>query len=100
MHGTAAAQNASATIDIEALDSSGNWPLSVEVKGLPRLPKGSYYEMFLTRHGKPLAACGIFTVAGSPSTVRLTMPPTIKHYDGWIVTRETPGSARTVVLTT
>ena len=101
MHGTAAAQNASATIDVEALDSSGNWPLSVEVKGLPRLPKGSYYEMFLTRHGKRLAACGIFTVAGSPSTVRLTMPPTIKGYDGWVVTRESPGNnAHPVVLTT
>ena len=101
MHGTAAAQNASATIDVEELDSSGNWPLRVEVKGLPRLGKGSYYEMFLTRHGKRIAACGIFTVAGSPSTVNLTMPPTIEGYDGWVVTREIPGSrAHPVVLTT
>jgi hypothetical protein len=100
MHGTAAAQNASATIDVEALDSSGNWPLRVKLKGLPQLPKGSYYEMYLTRHGKRIAACGIFTVAGSPSTVRLTMPPTIKGYDGWIVARERPGVHGPVVLTT
>jgi Anti-sigma-K factor rskA, C-terminal len=101
MHGTAADQNASAKLDIGELDSSGNWPLRVVIHGLPSLPKGSYYEMYLTNHGKAIAACGIFTVAGNPSTVRLTMPPTIKDYDGWIVTRESTGSStHTVVLTT
>jgi hypothetical protein len=101
MHGTAAAQSASATIDIEEVDSSGNWPLRVVVRNLPRLSKGSYYEMFLTRNGKRLAPCGIFTVAKSPSTLRLTMPPTLKGYDGWIVTREHPGSLQgPTVLTT
>jgi hypothetical protein len=102
MHGTGVVQNASATIDIGAVDSSGNWPLRVVIHGLPRLPTGSYYEMFLTKDGKPMAACGIFTVAGNTSTVRLTMPPTLKqHYDGWIVTRESPDSkAHPVVLTT
>ena len=101
MHGTATDRNASAKIDIGELDSSGNWPLRVVIHGLRPLPKGSYYEMFLTNHGKVMAACGIFTVAGNPSTVRLTMPPTIKNYDGWIVTRESPGShGHPVVLTT
>jgi hypothetical protein len=101
MHGTAGAQNASATIDIGTVDSSGNWPMKVVVRGLPQLSKGSYYEMFLTNHGKPTAACGIFTVSGSTSTVHLTMPPTITGYNGWIVTRENPANnAQTVVLTT
>ncbi len=101
MHGTGIDQTASATIDIGGLDSSGNWPMRVVVRNLPRLSNGSYYEMFLTRHGKPIAACGIFTVAKSPSTFRLTMPPTIKSYDGWIVTRESPGrNGHPVVLTT
>lgn len=101
MHGTAADRNASAKIDIGEVDSSGNWPLKVEIHGLPPVGKGSYYEMFLTRHGKAVAPCGIFTVAGDSATVRLTMPPTLKNYDGWIVTRERPGSSpSTVVLTT
>ena len=100
MHGTAVAQNASAKIDVEEVDSSGNWPLRVVIHGLPRLSKGSYYEMFLTKNGKPWAACGIFTVAGDSSTIHLTMPPTIKGYDGWIVTRESPTRPRQVVLTT
>jgi hypothetical protein len=101
LHGTGIAQNASARIDIGTLDSSGNWPMRVVLRGLPRLPNGSYYEMYLTRHGKPVAACGIFTVSGSPSTVHLTMPPTAQHWDGWIVARETQGVAgHRVVLTT
>jgi hypothetical protein len=100
MHGTAAAENASAKIDIDEVDSSGNWPMKVVVQGLPSLSKGSYYEMFLTRHGKPLAACGIFTVAKSPATIHLSMPPTVTGYDGWIVTRESPGRQHQVVLTT
>jgi hypothetical protein len=101
MHGTAADRNASANIDIGELDSSGNWPLRVVIRGLPQLQKGSYYEMFLTKNGKTIAACGIFTVADNPSTVRLTMPPTLKDYDGWIVTRESPGGhSHPVVLTT
>jgi hypothetical protein len=102
MHGTGIAQNASGRIDIEALDSSGNWPLRVVLRGLQRLPKGSYYEMYLTRHHKPVAACGIFTVSGSPTTVHLSMPPTAKGWDGWIVTRETQGAhdGHRVVLTT
>jgi hypothetical protein len=100
MHGTAAAQSASARIDIDEVDSSGNWPMNVVVRGLPTLSKGSYYEMFLTRHGKPLAACGIFTIAKSPATIHLSMPPTVTGYDGWMVTRESPGRPHQVVLTT
>ena len=100
MHGTAAAQNASARIDIDEIDSNGNWPMKVVVRGLSPLKKGSYYEMFLTRHGKPLAACGIFTVAKNPATIHLTMPPTVRGYDGWMVTRETRGQTDQVVLTT
>jgi hypothetical protein len=102
MHGTSSAQAASATIDIGEADSSGNLPLRVVVHGLPRLPSGSYYEMFLTNKGKTVAACGIFGVAGANSTVKLSMPGgVIGHYDGWIVTRESArGNSHPVVLTT
>jgi hypothetical protein len=101
MHGVGSAANASATIDIGAPDKSGNWPLQVKVRGLPKLPTGAYYEMFLTRNGKPVAACGIFGVAGRTSTVRLTLPRSVGRYDGWIVTREQRRStSHSVVLTT
>jgi hypothetical protein len=100
MHGTAAAETASANIDIEEVDTSGHCPIKVVVRGQTLHSKGSYYEMFLTRHNKPLAACGVFTVAKSPATIHLTMPPTLTGYDGWIVTRESPTRPSQVVLTT
>ena len=101
MHGTAAAQNASATIDLGNLDASGNWPLRVELRNLPALPRGGYYEMFLTKNGKPAASCGAFAASGSSSTVRLNAPYNLKRFGGWVVTRHLPGSHKdSVVLST
>jgi hypothetical protein len=101
MHGTAIAQTASATIDLGDIDQSGNWPLRVELRNLPSLPRGAYYEMYLTKHGKPVATCGTFVTSGSSSTVRLNAPYSLKRYDGWVVTRNLPGSrTNPVVLTT
>jgi len=101
MHGTAVEQNASAKIDIGELDSSGNWPLRVVIHGLPRLSKGSNYEMFLTKNGKPAASCGAFAASGSSSTVRLNAPYNLRRFGGWVVTRHLPGSNKDpVVLST
>jgi hypothetical protein len=100
MHGTGLAQNASATIDVGKRDAGGNWPLRVVVRGLKPLPHG-YYEMWLTQHGKPVAACGTFDVGTGESKVRLNAPYDIRGYDGWVVTRETRNStAHPIVLTT
>jgi len=101
MHGTRVANAASATIDVGILDQSGNWPLQVEVRNLPSLPRGGYYEMFLTRSGKPIADCGTFAASGATETVRLNAPYNLKRFDGWVVTRHLPGAHRdAVVLTT
>ena len=101
MQGTAQAANASATIQVGKADEAGNWPLKVVVRGLKPLPKGQYYEMFLTRAHKAAATCGTFRVASSGDTVRLNAPYNFRSYDGWIVTRERPGSNQhPVVLTT
>jgi hypothetical protein len=102
MHGVGQAQAASATIDIGALDSDGNWPLQVKVRHLAPAPKNGYYEMFLTRHGKIAATCGTFNVHGSTATVRLNAPYNLGHFDGWVVTMERPGTStgHQVMLTT
>jgi hypothetical protein len=101
MYGTAATA-ASAQIQIGKRDARGNWPLRLEVKGLPKLKNGGYYEMYLTR-GKHIWTCGTFA-AGGPQTVkvRLTVPYDFKNGDGWIVTKELPGSSTPgpTVLTT
>ena len=102
MHSTIAASTASAVIHVGKADSAGNWPLKVNVKGLPELPKGQYYEMFLSRGADQRAAsCGTFRVSGSSQEVRLNAPYRIRNFNGWIVTREQPGSNKhPVVLTT
>jgi hypothetical protein len=101
MHGTALAQGASATIEVGELDDSGNWPLKLVVHGLGPLPQGSYYEMYLTRRGRPVATCGTFTVARRRASVLLNAPYKLRSYDGWVVTRESVGGGtRPIVLRT
>lgn len=101
MQGTAQAANASATIQVGKADEAGNWPLKVVVRGLKPLPKGQYYEMFLTLGHKAAATCGTFRVAKSGDSVRLNAPYNFRSFDGWVITREVPGSNRhPVVLTT
>ena len=59
MHGG----NALALLRIAPKDSAGNWPMQLEVNNLPRQHDGhAYYELWLTRNGKPLAPCGTFRV--------------------------------------
>jgi hypothetical protein len=101
MQGTAQAANASATINVGKADEAGNWPLKIIVHGLKPLPKGQYYEMFLTSGHQAAASCGTFRVAQSGDTVRLNAPYNLRRFDGWIVTLERPGSGKhPVVLTT
>ena len=101
MHGTVQAANASATIRVGKADEAGNWPLKVVVRGLKPLPKGQYYEMFLTHGHKPAATCGTFRVAQNGDTIRLNAPYNFRSFDGWVVTLERPGSnTHSVVLTT
>jgi hypothetical protein len=101
MTGTAQAANSSATIHVGKADVAGNWPLKVTVRGLKALPKGQYYEMFLTRASKPVATCGTFRIAQSGDSVRLNAPYNFRSFDGWVVTLERPGSGtHPVVLRT
>ena len=101
MRGTALAQNASATINVGKADEAGNWPLKLEVHGLKQLPKGQYYEMFLTKGHKPSASCGTFRVSTTGDTVRLNAPYNLRGFDGWVVTLERSGSnTHPVVLKT
>ena len=92
MHGTAAVPNARASIALLTADEAGNWPMRFTVQGLPKLPRGGYYELYVTKHGRITASCGVFNVHGGRTTVSLNAPYT-KGFDGWIVTRHVPGHA-------
>lgn len=90
MHGTAAVPNARASIALLTADKAGNWPMRFTVQGLPKLPRGGYYELYVTKDGRITASCGVFNVHGGRTMVSLNAPYT-KGFDGWIVTRHLPG---------
>lgn len=79
--------SATASLRVGAKDSAGNWPMRLSVQGLPSLPAGGYYELQLTRRGKPTASCGTFVVDKGNTDVRLNAPYKLKTFDGWVVTR-------------
>jgi hypothetical protein len=92
--GTKQASGALASLVIQNVDEAGNWPMKLNVTGLPKLPAHGYYEVYLTRHGKPFAPCGIFVVAGKAGaiSVHLNAPYTLRKGDSWVVTKQLPGN--------
>ncbi|MDX6512258.1 MAG: Anti-sigma-K factor rskA [Gaiellaceae bacterium] len=86
MHGTVAAPGALASIRLGPADDGGNWPMLFTVRGLKQLPPNQYYELYLSRGGKPVASCGTFRVHGGTTTVLLNAPYKLRRFSGWIVT--------------
>ena len=100
MNGPGGAQG---LVRLSTPDSAGNWPMEMEVNGLPKQPqRDSYYALWLTRNHKPVELCGTFRVSGNPTTVRFTVPYNLKNVDGWVVTAHAGGTRKPgpVVLTT
>jgi hypothetical protein len=92
-----------AVLKVAKPDSVGNWPMEMVVSGLPeQKARGAYYELWITKHGKPVLVCGSFRVHGKTTTVRLSIPYSLKGIDGWVVTTQRPGEGEPgpVVLTT
>ena len=91
--GTRLDRDANATLELGNGDRNGNWPLVLHVNGLDKLPKGGYYDLYLTKGGKPVVLCGTFNVAGRQAVIRLSAAYDLSHFDrnGWVVTRQLPG---------
>jgi hypothetical protein len=68
--------------------------MTLAVTGLRRLPAHSYYEVYLTRGGKPWASCGTFVIRKSSEATKVTLnaPYRLRPGDSWIVTRQPPGT--------
>ena len=94
MHGTALAPAASASIAIGPKDASGNWPMVMHVRGLPQLPPGREYELFLSRKGVPIDLCTSFRVHGGQTDVWFNAPYELKRYDGWVVIVRPAGASQ------
>lgn len=89
--------DAQASLAIFPRDDAGNWPMEMTVRGLPELPAGQSYELWLTKSGELSERCGTFVVSGAKTVVPLNAPYRLRDYDGWVVTRT--GSTRTLLTT-
>ena len=91
--GTNLRPQASGTLELGKNDGHGNWPMVLRVKGLQSLPSGGYYDLYLTRGGRPVVLCGTFNVGQGVTEIRLTAAYDLSHFDsnGWVVTRQLPG---------
>ncbi len=104
MHGLGTQRAAVGEVQVGDHDSGGNYPLQMSVTGLRNLHKGGWYELLLSKHGKPTLDCGSFVVDGKETTFRLSVPYDLdklhkaKKYDGWVVVRHTPGSTATPIV--
>jgi hypothetical protein len=94
--------DASGVVNVGKRDADGNWPMIVTVRGLQQLHAGDYYELALTKHGKPIVTCGTFNVAGKDQTsLRMIAAYNLKAFDGWVVTHwHAKSHDETIVLRT
>jgi len=91
LKGTKRAPRAQATLQVWH-SNAGNWPMTLDVVGLPKLPPRQYYYVYLVRQGKVVAPCGIFRITQRRAlTLELTAPYPLERGDSWVVTRPGPG---------
>lgn len=77
---------ASARLEIFDVDEAGNWPMLVDVKGLPPAREPELFQLWLTREGKPVALCGSFlTEPDGTAVVSMNAPWRLSDFDGWVV---------------
>jgi hypothetical protein len=104
MQPTDVAPQAAAVIQLgERDEASGNWGLQLEISGLPKLPAGRSYHLWLAKNGKYSASCGYFNVGAETTRVELTVSYRLKDYDAWVITesggpKEGPWLLRATVL--
>ena len=80
------AGGASASLEIFEIDDAGNWPMELEVEGLPPPASGALYQLWLTQNGKLAALCGSFLVEAHGATVvPMNAPWRFSEFDGWVV---------------
>jgi Anti-sigma-K factor rskA len=91
LQGTSAEPRARASLEVWH-PNDGNWPMTLNVAGLSKLPPRTYYEVYVVRDGRIMGSCGTFRVSGPHTvTVKLNAPYPLRQGDTWIVTRQGPG---------
>jgi Anti-sigma-K factor rskA len=90
MEATENAPGASAVIRLGEAREDGNWTLELETEGLPELPPGGYYLLWLAEDGEYAGPCGTFRTDDGDTTVRMNASYRLAEYDEWVVTAELP----------
>ncbi len=85
------APGASGRIRLGAAEQEGNWTLELETAGLPELPAGGYYVLWLAQDGEYAGPCGTFRAGEGVTTVRMNASYRLDDYDEWVVTAVRPG---------
>ena len=83
------------TMDVFPKDQAGNWAILADVGGLPPLPDGGYYEVWMTKNDELASPCGRFVVDGTGAAQGfwLNAPYEFEEYDRWVVVAVLPGQA-------
>jgi hypothetical protein len=89
---------ATGSIALLAADEAGNWPMRFEVSGLPPLPRGETYTLWLTKDGRLAESCGSFVVGTGTTEVPLNAPYRLRQFDDWVVVRT--GTAAPILMRT
>jgi hypothetical protein len=87
MEATTDGHGASATLRVGRADADGNRAVRLESAGLPTLPKGGYYVLWLEKDGEYAGTCGTFAGGEAEWTVSYDL----WAYDAWIVSARLPG---------
>jgi anti-sigma-K factor RskA len=91
MRATDEARGASALIRVgERDEESGNVTLELDVSGLPKLPEGGYYALWLAKDGRYAGTCGTFGVGEDETTVSMNVSYDFERYDAWVITAYLP----------
>lgn len=93
LRGTALDPDAAGTLHLGNRDRDGNWSMILQVRGLDDLGEGGYYDLYLTRDGKPRVLCGTFNARRREVVIRLNAAYDLSRFDrnGWVVTRQPRG---------
>jgi hypothetical protein len=92
--GTSLDRGAAGTLALGKKDSYGNWGMLLHATGLRQLPEGGYYDLYLTKGGKPVVLCGSFNVRSGEVIVQFSAAYDLSHFDrnGWVITRQLSGN--------
>ena len=109
MRPTPAAPGSAAVLAVARDQGDKNVPMTLTVSNLKHLPRGGYYELWLTRAVKSggkttqklIVVCGTFIQNADRVEVKMNAPYTLDKRAGWVITRHLRGAeTNPVVLTT